>query len=100
MKYSPIVSLGAQQDILESIEWYNNEKDNLGFEFYESVIKKLNSLADNPLHYSKRFKDVRTAKVNKYPYLIYFKIQESSSSIIILGVLHTSRNPQLIRKRK
>ncbi len=100
MKYSPIVSLGAQQDIIESIEWYNKEKENLGFEFYENVIAKINLLTDNPLHYSIRFKDVRTAKVSKYPYLIYFKIQESSSSINILGVLHTSRNPQLIRKRK
>lgn len=100
MKYSPIVSLGTQQDILESIVWYNNEKENLGFEFYESVVEKINLLTEKPLHYSKRFKDVRTAKVNKYPYLIYFKIQESSSVINILGVLHTSRNPQLIRKRK
>lgn len=100
MRYSLIVSLGAQKDILESIEWYNNEKANLGFEFYESLMEKINSLAERPLLYTKRFKNVRTAKVNKYPYLIYFKIEESNSSISILGVLHTSRNPQLIRKRK
>lgn len=100
MKYSLIVSLGAQQDILESIEWYNHEKEDLGFEFYECVIEKINSLIENPLHYPKRIKNVGTANVNKYPYLIYFRIEESSSSISILGVLHTSRNPKLIRKRK
>lgn len=34
MTYSVVFSPGAQEDIIECIQWYNNEKENLGFEFY------------------------------------------------------------------
>lgn len=78
MKYSLVFFLEAQQDILESISWYNSERENLGYEFYEHVREKLILLSESPLHYSVRFKRIRASKVNKYPYLIYFKIDQNS----------------------
>ena len=100
MRYSLVFSIKAQEDIIESINWYNHEKENLGFEFYEHVNEKLSLLDKNPLHYSIRFKNIRTTHIRKFPYLIYFKIDKKAASIIILGVLHTSRDPQTINKRK
>ena len=100
MTYSLNFSLAAQNDVIDSIHWYNNEKENLGFEFYLYVDQKIKLLAKNPLHFSIRFNHIRASKVTRYPYLIYFKIDEKRSSIIILGVLHTSRNPNIIKNRK
>src|SRR6187399_1698254 len=100
MKYSLIFSEGAQSDIVESIQWYNEAKQNLGFEFYDRVNEKLSLLAENPLHYSIRFNTIRASKVNHYPHLIYFRINDNNASILILAVLHTSRDPQTIKKRK
>jgi toxin ParE1/3/4 len=100
MKYSLIFSDEAQHDIIESIRWYNEQKENLGFELYDRLTNKLSLLSDNPLHYSIRFENIRASKVSHYPYLIYFKINDKNSSLIILGVLHTSRDPKTISKRK
>ena len=44
MKYSIIFSPEAQEDIVESIQWYNNGKENLGFEFYQAAEDKLTKL--------------------------------------------------------
>jgi toxin ParE1/3/4 len=100
MNYSLAFSQETRQEIIESIVRYNQEKENLGFEFYAELNEKLSLIAKSPLHYSIRFKTIRTIQMRKFPYLIYFKIDERKSSLIILGVLHTSRNPQIIKQRK
>ncbi|MCW5912016.1 MAG: type II toxin-antitoxin system RelE/ParE family toxin [Cyclobacteriaceae bacterium] len=100
MNYSLLLSLDAQQDILDSIAFYNLEKENLGFEFYDRVIEKLTPITNNPHHYAVRFGDIRTSMVARFPYLIYFRVKKVKSIIIVLGILHTSRNPQIIKKRK
>lgn len=100
MKYLLVFSSKAQQDVIESVRWYNSQKQNLGFQFYDLLNEKLSSIRKNPLGYSIRFKKIRTSKVAKYPFLIYFKIEEKKSIIAILAVLHTSRNPKEITKRK
>jgi plasmid stabilization system protein ParE len=99
MKYSLVFSSLAQQDVIEAIRWYNNQKQNLGFQFYDRLSEKLSAIRKNPLYYSIRFKKVRASKVAKHPFLIYFKIDEKNSVIAILAVLHTSRNPKEITKR-
>jgi ParE toxin of type II toxin-antitoxin system, parDE len=100
MIHSLIFSPESQQEIIESILWYNQEKENLGFQFYAEVNEKLHHILKNPLHYPIRFKNIRTTPIRKFPYLIYFKIDEKNSSLIVLGVLHTSRNPKIIQQRK
>ena len=96
MSYSLILSLKAQEDIIESIDWYNQGRENFGFEFYGRVSEKLALLVESSLHYSIRFKNIRTTLVRRFSYLIYFKINEKQTSIVILGVLHTSRDPKTI----
>lgn len=100
MNYSLVFSLQAQQDVIESVRWYNNQKQNLGFQFYDRLNEKLISISKNPLYYSIRFKKVRASKVANHPFLIYFKIDEKNLNLIILTVLHTSRNPIELTKRK
>ncbi|GAB1446305.1 MAG: type II toxin-antitoxin system RelE/ParE family toxin [Cyclobacteriaceae bacterium] len=100
MKYSLVFSSEAEKEIIESIHWYNNQKKNLGFDFFDQLNLKLDLIIKNPLNYSTRFTNIRATKITKYPYLIYFKINDHQSSIAILAVLHTSRDPKEISKRK
>jgi hypothetical protein len=53
----------AQNDILEAINWYNTQKEDLGLEFYQTTEEKLNQIIKAPLHYSVYFKNVRTRKL-------------------------------------
>lgn len=100
MSFVIVFTPRSNQDLGESVQWYNAEKENLGFDFYRLVNEKINQIASNPLHFQIRFKTLRAAKVHSYPYLIYFEINNVKSSILILGILHTSRNPTTIKKRK
>ncbi len=100
MSYSLAFFPQAEMDILESIRWYNIEKASLGFDFYNQLQQTLGRISENPLHYSIRLKRIRASKVYQYPFLVYYKIHEAQKAITILAVLHTSRNPKEVNKRK
>jgi len=50
-----------------------------------------------PEMYVKALRDVRRAKVRKFPYLIYYRVL--SDRIQVIAVLHASRDPQLWQER-
>lgn len=90
----------AEEDILESINWYNTERPNLWFEFFDQLTETLGTIEQSPKLFAIRFKAIRAAPLKQFPFLIYYKILESENRVIILGALHTSRNPKTILKRK
>lgn len=46
-----------------------------------------------------RYKDVRIAHLDKFPYSIHFYIDEPDQKIIIIAILHNRRNPAIAYKR-
>lgn len=93
--YSIEITQFAEFDIRESIEWYNKAKHGLGNRFYNNVKSTLLRIQENPKHFPIRYKSVRTVSINKFPFLIHYKINESEKIIVVLGVIHTSRNPNI-----
>jgi plasmid stabilization system protein ParE len=87
----------AKTDIASVADWYRDLVDGLESEFLSSLKTSLDKLEANPYQYQVRFRDIRTVLLHKFPYQIFYKIFEDK--IIILGVVHTSRNPRLIRRR-
>ncbi len=100
MRYSLVFSPKAEENIKESILFYNSKRENLGTEFYNNLKEKLLLIQQNPLHYSVRLVGIRVSKIPRYPFLVYFKVYEKQEIITVVAVLHTSRNPKEIRKRK
>lgn len=48
-KYTIKIATEAFGDIQEIINWYNNQKPELGNQFYKKIIKQIDSLKKNPL---------------------------------------------------
>jgi plasmid stabilization system protein ParE len=88
----------AQEDIREIALWYRNEQEGLDDRFIFSLKASLDSLLKNPFIYQVNFLSVRSRLMKRFPYRIYYLIEEPA--ILILGIMHTKRNPKLIRKRK
>jgi len=95
--YSLELSEFAVQDISEIIDWYRDQKEGLENEFISSLEITLKLIESNPLAFQLRIKQSRVALLQRFPYKVIFKIYDSI--IKIIGVIHHSRNPKLIRKR-
>ena len=87
----------AINDIAGIVGWYDEQKNNLGNKFIEHLHLVFSSIEANPGSFSKFYKQIRKVSLQKFPYIVLFK--EEKTSIIILAVFHTSRNPKRIIKR-
>jgi toxin ParE1/3/4 len=97
MKYSVEYDDEVQSDLQEVMDWYADQKDGLDREFIETVKSAIAQLAENPFVYRPRHKKIRFKHLDRFPYIIVFKIIRDT--IMVYMVIHDKRNPKLIRKR-
>ena len=98
MIYKLIVSPRAQKEIEKAIDSYIPNYTDIPNNFVIQLQSIFNTLKTNPF-FRIRYKNVRSLKLKKYPYSLYFVINENNTSVKILSCLHNKRNsknlPQL-----
>ena len=93
MAFKIVITLKAQIDILEGIEWYDKQAYDLGKRFYQTIQANFKILCINPF-FQVRYEDVRCLPLEKYPYMVHFVIDEEREQVIILGIICTHRGPK------
>jgi len=78
MDYSLIVKTLAELDIAEAFEWYTNISEHLPKELMADIDNSLESVKENPEHYQRRYGEVRIVFIIKFPYGIYYTIEENT----------------------
>lgn len=96
MGFKAIISLAAQNDITDAIEWYELQKINLGKRFYVEFTNTLNYIIKNPLLFPLKLHGYREATVSVFPFIVVYEILDDI--IIINAVFNTSKNP--VKKSK
>jgi plasmid stabilization system protein ParE len=89
----------AQSDIREASSWYEKQSIGLGKQFIKSVRKAIRSIQNTPFGFVSRFGDFRAIPLNKFPYLLYYQIDEKQNLIVVFAVLHTHNNPFILQNR-
>ena len=93
--YKSILLAHAKEDIREAAKWYSKQQKGLGKRFTEEVRNKIQLIKHNPKTANVRYKNVRTAVLNTFPFMIHYTIDSINRTIIIYAVLHTSRSTEL-----
>jgi toxin ParE1/3/4 len=84
----------VEADISATAEWYERQCPGLGGEFIDAVQSVDALLLANPLRYSFSFADVRRLNLARFPYAIFYFIDQDT--VVILGVLHHRRDTRII----
>lgn len=95
IKLLPIV----QTDLGKAKKWYREKSEILADEFKTEVNKEIDYIREHPEHYQRKYKELRQSLVSRFPYVIFYLLEEEQKRIIVFGILHTSRNPNIVRKR-
>jgi plasmid stabilization system protein ParE len=82
----------ARRDIVSAARWYESERVGLGAAFLDDIDVALHRICDTPLHYAVVAGAARRALMIRFPYAIYFRA--GAHAVDVIGVLHTSRDPQ------
>jgi plasmid stabilization system protein ParE len=78
----------ASTEFLEASSWYESKRSGLAIEFTAEIDRCV-----KPLQFIVVHKDIRRVIANRFPYGIYYRVEERR--IVVLAVFHSSRNPSL-----
>ncbi len=90
----------ASNDIHDTKIWYHTQQKGLEKRFAEDIKKAITRLKHNPYIYAIRYKNNRVAHPDVFPYSIHFYIDETNRRIVIIGIVHNSRNFDFLNERK
>jgi plasmid stabilization system protein ParE len=94
MAYKVFINPSARLDIIEAIDWYNEHQPNLGFRFYKHMQSTIDNIQKNPSGFAIRYKNIRTAIVKKFPYMVHYIIDHQTGTISVLAIICMYRNPE------
>ena len=86
-------------DIQEAKFWYKDQKAGLEKRFAQEIKKTLVRIQNNPKGYEIKYKDIRSAFTDVFPYAIHFFIDDEHKRIVIIAIVHQYRNPKLQQSR-
>lgn len=89
-----VLSKAAERDIQEAVEYYENARQGLGFEFLEQIDDTLDRLSQ--FHaFSVRYDDVRIIRMRRFPYVLHYVVQEASTVIEVDMIRHMHQDSDL-----
>lgn len=98
MPLSLILTEKAEEDLDDAYYWYEERESGLGKEVIRCIDTKIANINRHPLQHSVvQNKYVRRALVDKFPFSIYFEIEEEL--ITIFAILHQRRSPDYWKSR-
>jgi len=98
-KYTALITTSAQLDIDEVMEVYDNQKQGSGMNFFDSFDELAANLELYPFLYAKKYGSVRKASIPKFPYHLFYSIDEQQNRVVVLAVLHKHTSEAKIKHR-
>ena len=82
----------SKKDVEIAFEWYSLQRKGLGYEFLDCVEESLKNIEKFPEMYEKCYSDFRRCVTRKFPFSIFYTIEESE--IIIHSIFDNRQDPQ------
>ena len=86
-------ALEVREDLDAAYAWYEEQQTGLGERFMTAVSDLVSRIQSNPERFGRVRGEVRAGLVHRFPYVVYFRVEESR--IVIIAVLHGHRDPQI-----
>ncbi len=93
MEYKVIVSPRAQIEIENAIDYYILQSDKASAKFI-SIIKQAYEILESTPYLRIRYKNIRGIKLKRFPYSLFFVINERKSTVRVLSCFHNKRDPK------
>jgi plasmid stabilization system protein ParE len=87
-----IIRPEAEADLVNARDWYEQQREGLGAAFLLCVEEVLERIGRTLEMYTAVYGDVRRALTRRFPYAVYYRI--AGTEVVVLGILHTRRDPR------
>lgn len=90
-------TLAAQAEVTEAQDWYEAQLPGLGTQFRAELDRTVQRIAANPLQFRRVLQDVRRARLRRFPYGLFFRVEPDG--VLVIACFHASRDPQRWQQR-
>lgn len=98
MEYKYYILPPARDEFRLAREWYQKQNvKGLSNRFALSVKDAIARIQTNPFAFAIRYKNVRIAHTNTFPYAIHFYLH--NNTIIVTSIIFQGRNPLIAKNR-
>ncbi len=87
----------AEEEFLEAINYYEECRTGLGYEFALEVYAALQRIITHPLAWPILEGDLRRSRMNRFPYGVLYA--QEGEDIYVLAVMHLHRDPDYWRSQ-
>lgn len=88
----------AVDDVALIKAWYKLQREGLEKNFVKELKSSINQLKQNKELFQIRYNDFRAVPLKKFPYLIYYIVQQNT--IFVIAVLAAKQNQQDLLKQR
>jgi plasmid stabilization system protein ParE len=81
----------------EGRDWYEEQREGFGAEFLTAVDEVFDRIRETPELYAPEYKSVRRAGMDRFPYIVYYRLV--GDTVEVIAVQHGSRSPRRWRSR-
>ena len=92
MKYQIIYHTDAENDIRQAKKRYKEQQLGLEKRFALAVKETIKYIIGNPFLFEVKYKNTRVAFTSVFPFGIHYIFNETTNTITILTILHTSKD--------
>lgn len=92
MIFEVVIEPRAILDIQDAIDYYEAKQSGLGEYFHQIIDDHIETLTKNPF-FQIRYKDYHGLPTKKFPFIIFYFIDENLKTIYVISVFNTSLNP-------
>ncbi len=87
-------------DISQAVAWYNNKQKGLGDRLFNNIKKQTSKLSVSAQNFAIKYDEIRCMRIEKFPYMVHYRLNEQNKTVKVEALFHTSRNPEIWSKRK
>jgi toxin ParE1/3/4 len=98
MRPEPVLTADAHADVLQAVEYYNEQRPSLGFDFLDEFERATSLLREAPLLSTLVDPPIRRRLLRRFPYGIFFVAGSTEEPDVIVAVLDLRQEPEVIRQ--
>lgn len=87
----------AEEDVVDSYDWYESREPGLGEDFLRSIEACLAIIQRHPYLFPVVQEELRHAPIRRFPFEIFY--ESDDEAIVVYAVFHCSQDPNKWRKR-
>jgi hypothetical protein len=87
----------AEQELVDAVDFYNQQCSGLGYEFAAEMKNTLNRIVSFPDAWPLLSKRTRRCMTNRFPYGVLYQIR--TDHILIIAIMHLKRDPKKWQER-